>query len=148
MDVKSHPWWDSLAACLQGFSREGQAGVQAECTRHTSSPQAFRRAAFEKAQVLLDPHQCFVQRPPQFLQNLREVLGGWFGDRHAAREGAIEVRMSANVTRHDVFAFSIELFSLWVSCHNLSMRANVGYLISDYVHRLIFGYTVRVFPGD
>ena len=58
--------------------------------------------------------QGFIERPPKFFQDLGKILWRRTGDGHAARERAVEMRVSANSTRHDDLPARIQFLCFWV----------------------------------
>src|SRR5687768_11229118 len=59
--------------------------------------------------------QRTIQRPPQLLQDLREIFGGRSRDGHTARISSIEMSMCTDVARHYILAARIQRFNLRIS---------------------------------
>ena len=64
--------------------------------------------AHHGAPIHVVERESLVEPPPQALQDLSEVAGGRAFERHATREGAVEMGMSIDEARHDDAASGVE----------------------------------------
>ena len=90
----------------------------------------------------------FVQRPPEFLEDLRKIFRGRPWDCHPACEGAIEMCMGANISWHDVLPASIQALHRGMASNDFCFGAHVGNQAVFDENRLILQDLVWLTPGD
>ena len=68
--------------------------------------------------------QCFIEFPPQRLQDLGEIFGRRAGDIHTACEGAVEVSVRTDLPRHEQHAVGIPPLVVRVAGEQLGAGAD------------------------
>src|SRR3990172_10198768 len=69
--------------------------------------------------------QRTIERPPQSLQDFREIFWRRTRNRHAARKGAVKVGVRADISRHDVLTLRVEALFVWIFFHQRLAYARI-----------------------
>ena len=89
-----------------------------------------------------------IQPPPQPFQDVGEILGGRAGNGHAARKGAVEVGVGADVAGHDQLAAGVQLLRGRIAPDEVIARADgADNPVADQ-QRAVEEDLVGIAPGD
>ena len=88
-----------------------------------------------------------VKLIPQVIEDFREILGGPSGNRHAAGERPVKMRMGADLSRHDDFFFGVDFFFGRVLREQFGGRPDFADRFSVDPKRIVGNHPVFCFPG-